>query len=475
MQRRGWIITAAVTAASIAALTAAWPQDAPRVATGFIAGELCSATFVSGLDPEQVFNEITAATSGAGLIAWGFHVDVDRNRRQVTTTLFGGGESRAVYRDGLGCMPALGDVPADTTLPRGDTETPALLPEIAGPAPVETSNPELRRALDDAFAEPGGSLSRHTRAIVVVKDGRVIAERYAPGYGVATPLHGFSMTKSVIGALVGVLVRQGRLAVGQPAPLAQWRDPGDPHHAITIDELLRHTSGLKLGSSLSASLGSTLAPVNRMKFVVRDRAAFAADAPLEAAPGTLWNYQDGNYVILSRILRDATGGHAADVLQFAQRELFGPLGMNHVTLEVDATGTPEGSSQMFAPARTWAKFGLLYLNDGVVGGKRILPEGWAAYSARPTSGAFVGYGAGWWTNLGDSEGAQRRIGFGMPRDAIHARGQFGQYVIVIPSQRLVIVRLGMTSNGGDGEGVSHFVADVIAATNARASHAAASR
>ncbi|TDN01956.1 serine hydrolase, partial [Lactobacillus crispatus] len=126
-----------------------------------------------------------------------------------------------------------------------------------------------------------------------------------------------------------------------------------------------------------------------------------------------------------------------DVLRLAQRELFGPLGMHNVTLEFDATGTPEGGSQMFATARDWARFGLLYLDDGVIGGKRLLPQGWTRYSASPTPNAWVGYGAGFWTNLGDSYGAGIRTSLGMPRDAFIAKGSFGKWVIIIPSERLV--------------------------------------
>jgi hypothetical protein len=132
---------------------------------------------------------------------------------------------------------------------------------------------------------------------------------------------------------------------------------------------------------------------------------------------------------------DAVGasGTAADVMQFARRELFEPLGMRNVTLEFDATGTPEGSTQMLAPARDWARFGELYLNEGVVGGRRILPEGWMRYSASLTPGAWVGMGAGFWTNLGDSKGSRYRTGLGMPRDAFYASGVMGQYVIIVPS------------------------------------------
>jgi CubicO group peptidase (beta-lactamase class C family) len=218
-----------------------------------------------------------------------------------------------------------------------------------------------------------------------------------------------------------------------------------------------------MGSSLNASLASAFDPVNRMKYIERDMAGFAERADVATAPGAVWNYHDGNFLVLSRIIRDAVGGRAADVMQFARRELFNPLGMSHVTLEFDATGTPEGSSQMFASARDWARFGLLYLNDGVAGDRRILPEGWVHYSASPTPAAWAGMGAGFWTNLGDSKGARFRTGLGMPRDSFYASGVLGQYVIIVPSQRLVIARFGISGNQYDIEGVSKLVADVIAA------------
>lgn len=204
-----------------------------------------------------------------------------------------------------------------------------------------------------------------------MKAGRTIAERYADGIGPETPLLGFSMTKSVISALIGVLVRQGKLRLDGPAPVAAWKDPDDPRHTITVDQLLRHTAGLALGSSLQASLGSAFEPVNRMKFAETDMAGYAETGPLETAPGMAWNYHDGNILILSHLIRVATGS-PADALRFARHELFAPLGMRHVVLQLDGSGTIEGSSEMLASARDWARFGQLYLNDGVAGSKRIL-------------------------------------------------------------------------------------------------------
>jgi CubicO group peptidase (beta-lactamase class C family) len=468
-RRRLILILATATALSALVLTAARARDVPKVATGFVAGILCSSIFVSGLDPDRVLAETTDAMPGTGLIMWALSTDVDRVHKDVTVTWLGLGRSHAVYRDGFGCTLDHGDAVAELAVPPPDTKQPeALLPAIAGPALVAPINPQLDAALDRAFAEPETPPLRHTKAVVVLKDGHIVAERYAEGYGIDTPILGFSATKSVMSALTGILVRQSKLALDRPAPVAAWQSPGDPRHAITVDHLLRHTAGLSIGSSLAASLGAALEPVNRMKFVESDMARYAESLPLATPPGSAWNYNDGNYVILSHLIREAVGGHAADMLRFARQELFGPLGMRNVTLEFDASGNPEGSSQMLATARDWARFGMLYLDDGVVGGKRILPEGWVSYSASPTPNSWVGYGAGFWTNQGDSFGADYRIHHGWPRDAFFAKGTIGQYVIIVPSGRLVIVRFGLSPNWPDVDGVSRLVSDVIAATGGAA-------
>ncbi|WP_257167738.1 serine hydrolase [Bradyrhizobium sp. SRS-191] len=465
MTRRRLLLTAtAVTALTVAALGAARARDVPKVATGFIASVLCSETFVSGLDPDRVLSETRSAMPGAGLLTWAMDVRVDRPAKNVTVTLLGLGRSRAVFRDGLGCHMDHGEG-GDWPTIRPSQPQPALLPEIAPPHVVPPATPALAAALDHAFAEPEAPPFRRTHAVVVLKDGKLIAERYAPGYTIETPLLGFSATKSMTATLIGILIRQGKLALDAPAPVAAWQREGDPRRAITVDHLLRHTAGLALGSSLQASLLSALEPVNRMKFVEPDRAAYAESIPLETAPGTTSNYHDGNTVILSHLIRDAAGGSASDVLRFAHRELFDPLGMRNVTIEFDAAGTPEGSSQMLAPARDWARLGQLYLDDGVLGGRRILPAGWVDYVATPTPGAFVGLGAGFWTNRGDSFGANYRISHGWPRDAFFAKGTIGQYVIVIPSERLVIARFGRTVNWPpEADGVAQLVSEVIAAT-----------
>jgi CubicO group peptidase (beta-lactamase class C family) len=471
VKRRNLIlILATTTALGALALSAARARDVPKVATGFVANVVCTETFVSGLDPARVFAETTSAMPGAGLISWALDYRVDRARKDVTVTLLGLGRSHAVYRgEGLGCYLDHGGAVADISVSAPDAKA-ALLPDIAGPSIVAPQTPQLAAALDRAFAEPDKSTPRHTRAIVVMKDGRIVAERYADGIGIDTPLLGFSATKSVISALAGILVRKGALKLHEPVPIAVWQGAGDARRAITLDHLLRHTAGLALGSSLQASLASALEPVNRMKFMEPDMASYAQSIPLETVPGAAWNYHDGNTVIVAHLIRQAT----ASMMRFARQELFKPLGMRNVTLEFDASGNAEGSSQLLASARDWARFGQLYLNDGVAGRKRILPEGWVKYSATPTPNAWVGQGAGFWTNLGESFGATYRTERGWPRDAFFAKGTIGQYVIVVPSERLVIVRLGRSPNWPpEVDGVFDLVRDVVAATGSKAKLAGA--
>ncbi|WP_439407461.1 serine hydrolase domain-containing protein [Bradyrhizobium sp. DASA03076] len=463
-RRRKIILLTTTIACGALALGAARARDVPKVATGFIAHTLCSDVFVSGLDGRRDLADTTDAMPGAGLLTWAMDLQVDRARKDVTVSLFGIGRSHAVYREGLGCTLEHGQGITAVALPSDDRQ-PALLPEIAGPGLVVPQSEGLAAALGRAFAEPAQPPYRRTRAIVVMKAGRVIAERYADGIGPQTQLLGFSMTKSVTSALTGILVRQGKLKLDGPAPVAAWQNPDDPRHAITVDQLLRHTAGIALGSSLEAKLGSVLEPVNTMKYAEDDMADFAERAPLAAAPGTSWNYHDGNFLILAQLIRNAAGGKPTDALALARRELFAPLGMHDVTLQLDASGTIEGSGEMMASARDWARFGQLYLDDGVVGGKRILPEGWVNYSVSATPNAWVGIGAGFWTNQGNSFGARFRVDHGWPRDAFFAKGTIGQYTIVIPSEKLVIVRMGRSPNfPPQADGVFDLVRDVVAVT-----------
>jgi CubicO group peptidase (beta-lactamase class C family) len=465
MYRSALIQLAIVVPAIACLLGGCSPLQPARAASSYTSHTICSETFISGLPPAQVYAETIATTPFYGLIDWLVRYHVDPIKREVSTTIAGGFFSRAVYRDGLGCVLVHQIAPPEAPLPKdllaGAPSAPPSRPDIAGPARVTSAKAALEAAVDRAFAEPPNGLpQRLTKSVVVVHDGRVITERYAPGYDIDTPQISFSMAKTVINALIGILVRDGRLAVDQPAPVAAWRDPHDPRHGITIDNLLRHNSGLALEET-----GSPFDVTTRMLMFENDTAAYAEAAPLIAPIGSRWHYSSPGYAILSRIVRDAVGGNAEAVLRFARRELFDPLGIRNVTLEFDGAGTPLGSSFFFASARDWARLGMLYLDDGVVGGRRILPEGWVRYSSRSTPGGFYGYAAGLWTSLTPKGAVEEPVRTGLPPGAIFANGRLGQFILIVPSERLVVVRLGVTQVPplGDDGSIRRLVADVIAA------------
>ena len=455
----GTLTSAAILVAMAAAAAIFRPDRAIRVATGLVAHNVCSKIFVSGLDPQAVFAE-TIERDGIRRLRWGLRYRLDRTGQTVDASLAGLFGSRAAFHEGLGCVLLHGKEPYVLRSDFAALKTPKappLLEEIAGAAVVEPADPRLKAALDHAFEEPAEPPFRRTKAVVVVHDGGVIAERYAEGIGVDTPLLGFSMTKSVINALIGILTQQGVVTPSFPAPIPEWRAASDPRHEIDVEHLMRMTTGLALDET-----NSGFDPSSQMVYLHNDMAGFAAKAAVIAPPGKRWAYSSPTTQLLARIIRDAVGG-PEQTLAFAWRELFNPLGMRNVTLEFDGAGTLQGSTYMLASARDWARFGLLYLNDGVVGGRRILQDDWVDFSASAT--LDTDYGAGFWTNRSEHPNAKGRVRLGIPRDAFFASGDLGQRIVIIPSQHLVIVRLGDSVDPtGDIRGLGRLVSEVIAAT-----------
>lgn len=263
---------------------------------------------------------------------------------------------------------------------------------------------------------------------------------------------GWSMTKSITSALVGILVKEGRLKVEESAPVAEWHD--DNRNGITLNHLLQASSGLEWSESYFNPLGS----FHEMFIKSDNKGAFAATRTLAHEPGTFFQYSSGCTNIISRIIRQTVGDN--DYYKFPSEKLFYKIGMNHMIMEPDASGTFVGSSYGFASARDWARFGLLYLNDGVWNGETILPPGWVKYSVTPAPAADMGkYGAHWWLNAGDPHNPQLRKYPGLPADAYWADGFEEQFVMVIPSEKLVIVRLGVSHHGFD---ITRLVNDLIA-------------
>jgi len=421
-----------------------------KVATGYTAKVVCSNHYLTGQSIETAMAELPSNP----LVPF---LRVKQEEDGLSATLWGwAAKQKAIYRPGLGCTLLAGKGPFETQAAAMPEPVPlsADAPWPAGTAVVYDPNPALEAVLDDAFTDPDPDNPRRTRAIVVVKDGQIIAERYADGYGKETPFLGWSMTKSVTNALLGILVEAGKLDIHQPAPVPEWASPDDPRHAITTDQLMRMSSGLEFNEDY----GDLSTGVTQMLYNSSDMAAYAADKPLVAEPDTVWNYSSGTANILSRIIRDVLGGDITDYWAFPQTALFHRIGVNSAVMEPDASGTLVGSSYMYATARDWARFGQLYLNDGLWGDERILPEGWVDYTRTPTPPSHGQYGALWWLNQGSGDSKEWE---GVPEDAYAAEGHDGQYVVVIPSRQMVVVRLGVSRNGAWDEAA--FLRDVLAA------------
>jgi len=422
-----------VAAASAGALLWFRPDQALQTAVGLTAHTLCGAAFTQQVDVEATFRELVLPM--ASVAAPFLRYEVDHPNRAVVANLLGVLPRRAIWTEGYGCRLVID--------PRYRSPTPVAPRPASAPdgfAPLAVVAPTDRRlatAIENLFAEPRDH-RRFVKALVIAKDGRVIAERYAPGFGVETPLLSYSVAKSFTNAFLGILVRQGKLRIDQTVGAPEWAQRGDPRASIALQDLLRMQSGTS-----AVETGSGFDPASQMLYVHDDMAGYVARFRLARAPRTGWNYTSADTLILDRALGVAVGDGAAGFRAFADRELFRPLRMDGVTLEFDGTGVFVGSTHVYAPARAFARFGLLYLNDGrAPDGQRLLPEGWVDFSRRSTLGAP--YGAGFWTNDGPSGQAARLVELGLPKDGFFASGNRGQRIYLVPSERLVMVRFGYT-------------------------------
>ena len=417
---------------------------------------MCSAVFDGGRNEQQVRDQDLSAYM---MRMADFHVDyVDSS---VTGSIFGFGKRKAIYRNGLGAtliselsernirsqqykLPAIPVADTDTIpWPMGD--------KLCDTFPVAIDSLKLQSAMKKVFIEEDTILPVRTRAVIVLYDGQLIAEHYADGFNAKTKLAGWSMTKTVTGALIGILVKQGKLLVGSPAPVPEWRSAGDPRHAISIENLLQQRSGLDFDEVYYRASDAT-----RMLFLKSDMAAFTASHPLKFQPGSVFHYSSGNSNILSRIIRQTVGDSL--YVGFPYKELFYKLGMYSAVLEPDPSGTFVGSSYMYASARDWARLGLLFLDNGVINKERILPEGWVTESTKSVSSDKRGYGYQIWLNTGSDSSDKHYPS--APSDMFYADGFESQLIFVIPSKKLVIVRLGFTQHNNFNADL--FLHDILA-------------
>lgn len=426
-------------------------RELAEVAAAYAAKVVASAIFVSGRTIESVLAEELAPTRPIeAMIAPLLRFEVDREGGTVRCRL-GVASATAVATRNLGCTLVRADADVAALRARGAAGLAALhtgpasedwpLGDRVPPVPAATEA-ALRTILDAAFAEPEGGAPVRTRAVVVVHRGRLVAERYAPGFHAAMPLPGWSMTKTLTHALLGVRVLQGALPTAAPLPVPEWRD--DDRHTTRLDDLLTMTAGLGWREDYDDPRSDVL----RMLFASSDHAAVYAAMPRTAARGVSFVYSSGATNLLCRVLRTTFDDDRA-YWAFPATALFAPLGMRSAVLETDPSGTFVGSSYGFATARDWARLALLYAGDGVFCGRRLLPPGWvaAATTAHPASGGRFGRHL-WLNGDPDGDGPAAARWPELPPDLVHLDGHEGQYGVVIPSRELVVVRLGCTKSGG---------------------------
>lgn len=335
----------------------------------------------------------------------------------------------------------LPDQPADVCWPTINWPRSSL--------PLDLDKPRFDALIDEAFIAPASELVGETHALVVVQGGQVIFERYGAKSGPDATQPSWSMAKSMTHALVGMLVADGKLDIHRPVEVPEWQGAGDPRAAITLDMLLRMSSGLTFVEDYVPGHPSD---VIAMLYGVGkgDVAHYAADLPLAHPAGSFWNYASGTTNIVARLAAQAQGG---DFAAFMRERLFAPLGMTSATPKFDAAGTFIGSSYCFCTAQDFARFGLLYLRDGVWEGRRLLPPGWVDYGRTPTfqqAGVTDGrYGAQWWLDVGGP-------------GSFSANGYDGQFIVIVPDLDLVVVRNGATPLDKKDE-LRTWMGDLVAA------------
>ena len=419
-----------------------------------VSGFTCSGVFVAGRDAKEFISVDTSIFSSYD--ASSMDIDIDRDNKIVRVGLLGvDNVSTSVYREGLGCATVFeGYSVADlrlTTTPDSraiDAQRKAGLWPKGESVDLSVKDPgvdqaALQLALDFAF-EPAADPKNDalTRAVVVVHKGKIVAERYAPGFGPDTLQYGASMSKSVTNALTGIRVRDGVLSLNATSILPEWKKAGDPRSEITLDHLMRMSSGLEYVNEYGWREDGS-----RMLFQSADMSGYAASKPLEFPIDTYYEYTDGTTNIISRIIRNSFEGDDGAYWSFPRERLFRKIGMDTAIIQTDTTGTFVGSSYVWASARDFARLGLLYLQDGVWNGERLWNEGWVDYSTTPTDTLLDGNAAG--RGYGGQIWIYPPFKKDVPAENYAFRGWGGQSVGIVPSKDLVVVRMGLTRPGSN--------------------------
>jgi len=433
MKKRIWI-----TLLTVAVILVIGTSQYPKlyVATGYGAKCMASGIFVAGREAQNVqendldYSIIKYTTS-----------KINYEEKSVATSFFGLSRQKAIFREGLGCCLV------NELQPTEPIETHSLQKPLiehawkvqwpGGEAKSDTIFPEIdstliQQAVTSAFDDPGTKIKR-TAAVVVIYKGKLVAEHYWKEQSITqdTRLWGWSMNKSIVNAMVGVLVKQGKLAINATAPIEEWLK--DKRREITINDLLHMSSGLKWNEDYG-----DISDVTNMLYKEQNCYQYAINFPFEKKADNQWKYSSGTTNILSGIVR-MTLNNDKQYFEFPTNEIFRKIGMNSMVLEADAHGYFVGSSYGYATARDWARFGQLYLQDGVWKGDSILPKGWVSYTRTPAKAANGKYGAFFWLN-------RSKTLPDVPEDMFACEGHRGQRIFIIPSRQLVVVRLGFAED-----------------------------
>lgn len=405
-----------------------------QVVNGYAAKNLCSCVFVAGID-EEVAKEIDLGLSFINMAT----AKVDYEDKSALSHFWGIVPRKAVYREGLGC--ALINELDESTV-KNQSFASSMSPkdslqnwfELSDTIEVVSEAQALRvqKVIDSAFENDPDNLI-NTRAVVVLYKGRLIGEQYAKEITKDTPLLGWSMTKSITSTMAGLLIRDGYFTLNDPAPIASWK--GTEKESITYKDLIQMSSGLKF-----EEIYGSYSDANQMLWISDTAGLATIDNPLEAAPGEKWYYSSGTTNLLMYLMKGYFNNQDT-YLDYLNKELFNKIGAYSFIIEPDASGSFVGSSFGWATARDWARVGQLYLNKGTWANEQILPVEWVEFVQQEPEDpeAQDTYGGQFWLSSTQPNS---------PDDAYYMNGFHGQRVMIIPSKELVVVRLGVTYDGG---------------------------
>ncbi len=426
-----------------------WPRL--PIITAFAAKGMCSSVFLANKTPERVqaedlsFFPISLAKS-----------KIDYEEKSVTSTVFGLAKRKAIYREGLGAVLVLDK--SEEELKKDEIKIPEptysqdtiLWPKgdiLPAEKPAGVNYDRLNELIDTCFDAPGSELFKQTLSVAVVYDNQLIAEKYLEGYNSETMFHGWSMTKSITGALAGILNDQGKLNVEEPAGFEEWSN--DERKNILVKDIIHMSSGLDWYENYF-----TISDATVMLMQNDDMLASVLDNKLESEPGTVWNYSSGDANLLSGILRKRINNDT-DYHNFIYTKLLYPTGMLHTKVETDGSGLFVASSYSYGSTRDWARFGMLFLNNGVFAGDTVLSKEWVDFMKTPAEASKGRYAGTFWLNRSQPKGVLKDV----PDDTFYADGFLGQRVFIIPSKKLVVVRMGY---GLSNFKLSNFLEEIIA-------------